>query len=308
MAAVGPEEDVPSAAFVLAGATAWRAGMVLDLGFEYLGQKRREVDGQSGIWSGVAQMRCGARCSLRPVLRPRLRGLSAGLYGISGGLVAAASPRIVPSRARAVRGVMPSRSGSAFSHLVISSVLRSLSAVSPQAGRMNLRIRYSRLSTVLMLTSCTASHRSIHSLTVSLPAFGSVHRPERMLASWSRPQLSAAILVSNPDSLVSVPSGSLYFTRHGCQPFPRFSAYAMFVSPRLRAPGVSSSGHAGGDRLPGPDSHDVRVAETQVLADERARNQPRGCLGLEPRLAHLENSGRFRDRMQFTCHPPSRLD
>jgi len=96
--------------------------------------------------------------------------------------------------------------------------------MAPQAGRMNLRIMYSRLSAVLMLTSCTASHRSIHSPTVSLPAFGSVHRPSRILASWSRPQLSADALVSNPDSLVSVPSGSLYFTRHGCGPFPRFSA------------------------------------------------------------------------------------
>jgi len=78
------------------------------------------------------------------------------LYGISGGLVLAASPSIVPSRvraARAVRGVIASRAGSAFSHLVISSVLRSPSAVSPQAGRMNLRIRYSRLSTALMPTS-----------------------------------------------------------------------------------------------------------------------------------------------------------
>jgi hypothetical protein len=149
------------------------------------------------------------------------------LYGINGGLVLAASPSIVPSSvraARAVRGVIASRPGSAFSHLVISSVLRSPSAVSPQAGRMNLRIRYSRLSTVLMPTSCTASHRSIQSLSVSLPAFGSVHRPSRILASWSRPQLSAAALVSKPDSLVSVPSGSLYFTRHGCGPLPRFSA------------------------------------------------------------------------------------
>jgi hypothetical protein len=42
--------------------------------------------------------------------------------------------------ARAVRGLIPSRAGSAFSHLVISSVLREFTALSPQAGRMNLRI------------------------------------------------------------------------------------------------------------------------------------------------------------------------
>jgi hypothetical protein len=69
-----------------------------------------------------------------------------------------------------------------------------------------------------------ASHRSIHSVTVIFPAFGSVQRPSRILASWSRPQVSAAALVSNPDSLSSVPLGSLYFTRQGVGPFPRFSA------------------------------------------------------------------------------------
>jgi hypothetical protein len=39
-----------------------------------------------------------------------------------------------------VRGLIPFRAGRVFSHLVISSVLRELSAQSPQAGRMNLRI------------------------------------------------------------------------------------------------------------------------------------------------------------------------
>ena len=89
---------------------------------------------------------------------------------------------------------------------------------------MNRRIRYSRVSTVLIPTSWRGSHRSIHSLTVIFPAFGSVHRPSRILASWSRPQVSAAALVSNPDSLVSMPLGSLYLTRYGCWPLPRFSA------------------------------------------------------------------------------------
>jgi len=117
----------------------------------------------------------------------------------------------------------------AFSQLVMSSVLSDPSSLSPQAGRMNRRIRYPRVSTVLIPTSCMASHRSIHSLTVILPASGSVHRPSRIRASWSRPQASAAALVSNPDSLVSAPLGSLYFTRHGWRPLPRFSAYATFI-------------------------------------------------------------------------------
>jgi hypothetical protein len=80
------------------------------------------------------------------------------------------------------------------------------------------------LYSVLTPTSWVVSHRSIHSLTVTLPAFGSVHRPSRILASWSRPQASAAAFVSNPDSLVSRPLGSLYLTRHGAGPLPRFSA------------------------------------------------------------------------------------
>ena len=95
---------------------------------------------------------------------------------------------------------------------------------------MKRRSRYSRWSTVLMPDVLHGSQRSIHSLTVSFPAFGSVQRPSRILASWSRPQVSAAALVSNPDSLVSMPLGSLYFTRHGVGSFPRFSAYAMCLS------------------------------------------------------------------------------
>lgn len=117
--------------------------------------------------------------------RPRLRGRSAGLYGISGGLVAAASPRIVHSRLRAspaTRREIPSRAGRAFSHWVISPVLRDPSSAVPQAGPMNRRIRYSRVSLVLMPTSWSGSHRSIHSLTVIFPAFGSVQRayPNRL--------------------------------------------------------------------------------------------------------------------------------
>src|SRR5262249_34607017 len=126
--------------------------------------------------------------------------------------------------ARAVRREMPALAGRAVSHLVISSVLSALNSVAPQAARMNLRIRYSRLYSVLTPTSCRASHRSIHSLTVVLPALGSVQRPSLILAAWSRPNASAAAWVSTPDSLVSVPSGSLYFTRQGVGPFPRFSA------------------------------------------------------------------------------------
>jgi hypothetical protein len=141
---------------------------------------------RSNAWSGVAQARCGVRASLRPVLRPRLRGRSAGLYGMSGGLCAAASPRIVPIRLRAspaVRREMPSRAGRPFSHLVIASVVTALSMTLPQAGRRNRRIRYSRLDAVLMPMSCMRSHRSIHSPTVVLPAFGSARRPSRIRVS-----------------------------------------------------------------------------------------------------------------------------
>jgi len=70
--------------------------------------------------------------------------------------MAAASPRMVPSSvraARAVRGEIPVWAGREFSHLVISSVLRVFSGAPPSAGRMNLPIRYSRLSWVLIPTS-----------------------------------------------------------------------------------------------------------------------------------------------------------
>jgi hypothetical protein len=46
-----------------------------------------------------------------------------------------------------------------------------------------------------------AVQRSIQSLTVISPAPGSVHVPARTFASWSRPQPSAACLVSKPDWL-----------------------------------------------------------------------------------------------------------
>jgi hypothetical protein len=122
--------------------------------------------------------------------------------------------------------------------LVISSVLSEPSSLAPQAGRMNRRIRYSRLSSVLMPTSCVASHRPIHSPTVIFPALGSVQRPSRILASWSRPHARAEAFVSNPDSLASSPPGSLYFTRHGFGPLPRFSAYAIRPCHRAVEAGV----------------------------------------------------------------------
>src|SRR5262245_66335433 len=109
----------------------------------------------------------------------------------------------------------------------MSSRLSDSSSRLPNCGRRNFRIRYSRLYSVLGPTSCVAIQRSIHSLTVIFPAFGSVQVPTRIFASWSRPHARAACLVSNPDSLHSVPFGSLYLTRHGRGPFPRFSAYAM---------------------------------------------------------------------------------
>ena len=56
---------------------------------------------------------------------------------MSGGLVAAASPRMVPSRvraARAVRAEIPALAGRAFSHLVIPSVLSEFSSLAPTRG------------------------------------------------------------------------------------------------------------------------------------------------------------------------------
>src|SRR5262249_49794401 len=140
-----------------------------------------------------------------------------------------------------------------------------------QAGRMNRRIRYSRFSSVLMPTSWSGSHRSIHTLTVIFPAFGSVQRPSRILASWSRPQAGAAAFVSNPDSLLSVPLGSLYFS-----PPPATASGPSRASPRrpLDSPTVRS-GLTRADRLPRSGSHglgDVVIAEPQMLAHERARN------------------------------------
>ena len=183
----------------------------------------------SSTSSGVAHARCGVRSSLRPVLRPRLRGRTAGLKGISGGRAVAASPRMVCSRLRASSAVLrdtPSAAGSSRSHPAISSPVSEFSVRLPQYGRMNRRIRYSRFAVVLGPTSCRAVQRSIHSLTVISPAPGSVQVPARTFASWSRPQPSAACLVSKPDWLAS-PPGTLYFTRHGLGPLPRFSAYAI---------------------------------------------------------------------------------
>src|SRR5580704_10398980 len=204
----------------------------------------------SSTSSGVAHARCGLRLSLRPVLRPRLRGRTAGLKGISGGFALAASPRMVCSRLRASFAVLRdtcSLAGSLCSHTVISSPVSELSCLLPQYGRRNRRIRYSRLAVVLGPTSCMVFQRSIHSLTVISPAAGSVHAPARTFASWSRPQASAACLVSKPDWLAS-PLGILYLTRHGLGPLPRFSAYAIFpllppggLALRLR-PGPGSPG------------------------------------------------------------------
>ena len=65
---------------------------------------------------------------------------------------------------------MPARVGRPFSQAAISSVPSEFSALAPQAGRMNRRIRYSRFSVVLMPTSWVPSQRSIHSRTVIFQA------------------------------------------------------------------------------------------------------------------------------------------
>jgi hypothetical protein len=96
----------------------------------------------------------------------------------------------------AVRRETPSRAGRVFSQRVIASLLMEASGVVFHAGRRNRRIWYSRLSWVQIPTSWTSSQRSIHSPTVIFPAAGSVQRPSRMRASWSRPKLSAEVFVS----------------------------------------------------------------------------------------------------------------
>jgi hypothetical protein len=64
-------------------------------------------------------------------------------------------------------------------------------------------------------------------------------------------------LVSNPDSLVSMPLGSLYLTRHCFALLPRFSAYAMlrlstFSAARSTVVGAKVSGNlAKGGSEPG---------------------------------------------------------
>ncbi|HET9895171.1 MAG TPA: hypothetical protein VFQ44_09570 [Streptosporangiaceae bacterium] len=102
---------------------------------------------------------------------------------------------------------------------------------------------------MLRPTSCNVSHRSIQSLTVILAAPGSIQWPWRILASWSRPQARADALVLNPGSLPSPPLGSLYLTRHGVAPLPRFSAYAIYapVPGTAIAPLASDAGPAGED-------------------------------------------------------------
>jgi hypothetical protein len=68
VAAVRSEEHVPAAAAVQAGATAWLAGMILDLGGEQLGEEGRKVNGE--VWLPV-------RAAVRVV--PRRKALEPAL-------------------------------------------------------------------------------------------------------------------------------------------------------------------------------------------------------------------------------------
>ena len=271
---------------------------------------------RSSTSSGVAHARCGAWSSLRPVLRPRLRARTAGLKGISGGFAAAASPRMVCSRPRtsfAVPRETPSAAGSFFSQTLMSPPVIKFSFHSPQCGRMNRRIRYSRLCVVRRPTSCCSPHWPIHSLTVISPAAGSDQVPVRTFASWSRPHSSAALLVSKPDWLSS-PPGILYFTRHGRGPLPRFSTYAMTAAVsslserpcqrtgagpvRQLPPGAAAAGHRP-PRALGNDLSDIVIAEPEMLADKGAGNRPGRSLVTEPRLADAQDLGRLSRRVKL---------
>ena len=191
------------------------------------GQQRGPLGGEQDLQRGGPGPLLTA---VEPAAGLRGRGCGAGGRGCRGSAVACA-PRRRPGSCTAGRGrrgpsagrSLPGWAGRSPSS-AMSAVLSEFKRVLPHAGRMNRRIRYSRLSWVLMPTSCRGSQRSIHSSTVVSPAFRSVQRPSRIFDSWSRPQTRAAALVSKPDWLASCPLGSLYFTRHGRAPFPRFSA------------------------------------------------------------------------------------
>ena len=110
--------------------------------------------------------------------------------------------------------------------MAVPQAVRREPVLDRQKRPLTSRSCHSRFAVVLGPTSCRASQRPIHSLIVISPAPGSVQVPARTFASWSRPQPSAACFGSKPDWLAS-PPGTLYFTRHGLGPLPRFSAYAM---------------------------------------------------------------------------------
>ena len=75
-----------------------------------------------------------------------------------------------------------------------------------------------------------AFQRSIHSLTVISPAAGSFQCARADLRLLVPSPDESCLLVSKPDSLAS-PPGTLYLTRHGRGPLPRFSAYATALPP-----------------------------------------------------------------------------
>ncbi len=177
--------------------------------------------------SGVAHARCGSRSSLRPVRRPRLRGRSAGLYGISGGLVAAASPRMVPSRvraARAVRAEIPVLAGRVFSHLVIPSVLSEFSSLAPpgRADEPPDQVLAIVLRADADILDSQPSVDPFADRGLSCVRVGPAALPD------------PGFLVASPGERGSFgleaglagfpPPGSLYLTRQACGPFPRFSA------------------------------------------------------------------------------------
>ena len=171
------------------------------------------------------------RAALKPAASPAaaVRGRIAGLSGISGGLAAAASPRIVPSRLRASRATRretPVRAGMRVlprGDLLAAERAQFVSGPgradeSAGSGTRGCPRCWGRRPAV-------ASHRSIHSLTVIFLAFGS--GPAVLAASWipgrgptraRRP--GSRIRIHCPPCL----KGSLYFTRHGfgpCRASPR---------------------------------------------------------------------------------------
>ena len=231
---------------------------------------------------------------------------------------------MVCSRLRAslaVRRDTPAAAGRPFSQTVICSPVSELSCRTPQYGRMNLPIRYSRFSVVLRPTSC-----------VGLPAFDPIADRDltrRRVVPCARADLR--LLVPSPDEscLLRLEAGLAGFAaRDLVLDAPRSRSLAAFLrvrhssplrwavlsrglalarvawSGRLLAPGATSAGHGWPGTL-GHDLRDVVITEPEVLADERTGNRPSRRLAAKPRFANPQDLCRLSWRVKLSHLVPS---